>query len=171
MLDNHGPNTVIAEVSGPTAKSFTLEVDCVELLCQQDSLLSKIVIRGKPCSQKTLDLAKQMLVHYLDFCEIRLEEPAMTELSARIGSLYDGIRAMEELLHNSAWRSVRRLVGGKVPDESEVSATYQELGKEFAEFHADFFTYCVDHALAPASVKAQFLESVKSFLTEVAAKW
>jgi hypothetical protein len=150
---------------------FTLDVDCVELLCRQELLLSRMADRGSSLSFENLDLAKQMLAHHLTFCETYFDGEPLEVFRSRMSDLYEQVRELESSLMGNTWRTVRRLFGAKSEDELAITTKYQELGKDFAEFHADVFTYCVESSSAAPSVKGQFLESVKAFLTEVGEKW
>ena len=148
------------------------ESECVDLICRQEATLSELSEKNRSSPNvESLELAQQMLLQFLDFAESHFGEEEFREIAQRLHDVYRRTKDQQQQQRNQSWKAIRRMLGRECPSESELSQTYQQLGRDYADLYTDFFHVCMSRFSEDSATKEQFQQSVELLVGELERKW
>jgi hypothetical protein len=166
----------VTGVLNPSARSSEpvghFEDECVNLLCRQENaltLLSEASRKRRPLD--SLDLAKKMLVQFLDFAESHFEPVQMQIVGKSLYVVNQLTQQYEKMLVANWYRFFRRMVFLPVPTEAELREAHNQLRSEYMELYNAFFAICGRRFPKDSDIQQQFNQSVETFLVEFAERW
>lgn len=160
------PAAPVAEAAG------RFEDECIDLLCKQENTLSLLgEASRKRRALDSLDLAKQMLLQFLDFAESHFDEEQLQSIAQRLYVVNQRTREYEKLLVAKSFRLLRRVVRMKVPTEEAITEANEQLCNDYMDLYNEFFANCAERFAKDSAIRDQFLESVSTFLVEFDERW
>lgn len=166
----------VTGVHNPTAPSpdagGKFEDECIDLLCKQEYALALL---GEASKKRkfldSLDLAKKMLLQFLDFAESHFDNMQFRCIGKQLYVVNQRTSTYEKMLVARSFKIPRRLVGMTVPTEEEISQTHEQLRSEYIDLYNEFFANCAKRFPEDSLIQVQFLESVATFLSEFDQRW
>lgn len=148
------------------------ESECVDLICRQEATLTRLSGKNRTSSDvDSLELAQQMLLQFLDFAESHFGDEEFREIAQRLHEVYRRTKDQQRQQRAQSWKTIRRMFGRECPSETDVSQTYQQLGRDYADLYADFFNVCMRRFSADSTTKQQFQQSVELLVGELERNW
>lgn len=164
----------VSTVTAAAVNPETFHLDCVDHLCQLENHVS--VVRseaGQGPSTTKLDALLDIMANVSEFAECRFSGSAFKQLADRIHTIYRRSKAIEALLQDASWTSVKRLFGQRSAENAnaELLRAYEQLNKDFNLFLVEYFVACVKRFDTTSNEKKVFLDSVDTFIHEVERIW
>lgn len=157
---------------GDSAAGMSFETDCIDLLCRQENTLSLLSeAYSKQRLLDALDLAKRMVVEFLDFAEAHFEGEEVHDVAERLHAVYQETKEHEKQLCQQTFKSLKKLVGINVLSEEEIREAHDTLRSEYAQLYSQFFALCVSRFPEGSPTTAEFQQSVDTFVKELDRKW
>jgi hypothetical protein len=154
----------------PSASTF--EAACIDLLSVQENTLSQLATaHSRRRAFDSLDLAKSMLTHFLDFAESHFDEDPLSDVQRRLYDVYYRTKDLEDKVSAHSLTFVSRLFGMEAPTDTELTHTREQLRAEYIALYRDFFRYCVERFSGDSVSKDQFLKGVDAFVGDLSLKW
>ena len=166
-IDSHETTTAEA-----IERKTSFEGQCIDVLCKQENALANLgEIDRKSRNVDSLQLAKKMLLHFLEFAECHLDDEEFKDVSRRLSEVYQRTKDHEANWRRQSWRLFRWFAGLTSPDSMEISQGYQRLRDDYIQLNRDFFAICARRISDDSAMKEQFLQSVEIFVSEIERKW
>ncbi len=143
------------------------EDECIDLLCKQENTLSLL---GEASNRQrvleSLDLAKKMILSFLDFAESHFDTIQFRCVGQRLYTVNQRTSDYEKMLVAKSFRFLRRMVGMTVPTDEAMRHTHEQLRSDYMDLYNDFFLICAKRFPEDSVIREQFLASVATFLSE-----
>jgi hypothetical protein len=161
---------------GPALKQpdsdSSFEDQCIDLLCKQENTLSMLgEASRKRRALDSLDLAKKMLLQFLDFAESHFDGVEIRGVGRRLYEVNLRTSNYEKMVGARSFSFLRRLIGMKIPNEDTMKDAHQQLLSDYSELYKEFFNTCAKRFAENSAIKEQFVQSVETFLNEFEEKW
>ena len=171
MLPTQNP-TGIQDFPAPASDSLgTFEQGCIDLLCKQENALSQLRANSKRRPLVSLELARKMLIQFLDFAESHFDAQELRTVAQWLYEVHQRTREFEKMLDAQSCKMLRKMFGAKVPSKEEMESAHLEIRREYLELYKSFFAKCAKRFREDSEKLELFLRSVATFLTELDRKW
>ncbi len=148
--------------------SSKFENDCIDLLCKQENTMS--MLSTADCFD-SLDLAKEMIIQFLDFAEAHFTKEQLRDIGGRLQDVYQQTKDHEKRLCGRTFNPLKRLIRMEVFTEEQARASHEDLRSKYVELYRDFFAVCVERLGPESGNMEEFLQSVEMFVSELERKW
>lgn len=155
-----------------TAKHAELELACVDLLCQLESLLmqAKEVCRNDQV-EASPDIASKMLTRLLDFTNSNLSGEPADKTREEIIKVAEIAEFHQKVLGNRTWGETLRSMFKKDDVDYNSLTTHSALGKSLARVSARAFRNAILVLGKDSPAGRQLGQSTLAYIRQLEAEW
>ena len=168
------PEALTASTPVPLSSEqrFLLESNCVDVMCQLESLLEKAcTFKAAGNFIEANNIANRMLVCLLDFAEANLDGEPLEVVYNELAATYELTQKMVDTVNARSWAAVRRVVGRPTPSQWDVLNVHNEIGEAIAVVTVASLGDGIHRVDATTSIGRQLNESLSSFIDQLRKAW
>jgi hypothetical protein len=155
-----------------TEQRVSLELACVDVICQLESLLSQAnEYNSTGRLQDVVAVANRMLLSTLDFGETYCEGDSLSNVQDRISEAYTEIQVYSDAIHTRSWSAFRRVIGKTSASEIDVLHAHSQVGDAVAVAIVTSLGGGIRRLGIRTSMGSQLAQSLELFVAEMKKGW
>jgi hypothetical protein len=168
------PQTVAATAATPprTIDQGELEIACVDLICQLESLVSVAKESGREEHMNSAAAtAKKMLTRLLEFSDRFFRGDEAVQTRDEISKALHQSATYQEILNSRSWGSAIKRAFLGAEDSDEIKATYEQLGLALIRACATVLYHAIVLVGFDSPLGKQIDQSTVVFVRELKESW